>query len=90
MRRFIEDATSGAILGGMIGTAAGTLLAGATLMIPGIGPVIAAPILLATEAASTVSLGAVGTMVGGSIGGAHGACEDAKERKARKYQEDWE
>ena len=83
MRNIFEGLAAGAGVGGTIGCALGTLLAGSTILIPGIGPIIAAPLMLTTvattTAVTTVSLGAVGTLAGAGIGGTAGAIEDIKE-----------
>jgi hypothetical protein len=77
MSAAVDDAGTGASIGGVIGTAAGLMAGLGVIAIPGIGPVVAAGWLasaLAVGAAGAVAGGATGGLVGALIGG--GATEE--------------
>lgn len=79
-----DDAAEGAAEGAAIGAAVGIALGAAALMVPGVGPVLAAgPLAWALG-------GAVGTAVAGAIaGGIYGSLRDIgiEDRYARGYEE---
>lgn len=83
MAKFFDYGLAGASLGGIIGGAVGTLIAGIAVATPGVN-LIAAPLALAaTAVTSTASATAVGSLVGGGVGGVVGAVEDAEDLESR-------
>lgn len=78
MGRILKRASEGASLGAVLGGALGTLLAGATLALPGLNIVIAPFMIAAAATTVTVSGTAAGTLVGGAGGAIAGAVEERK------------
>jgi hypothetical protein len=80
----VEDAETGAAIGGVIGAAAGLMAGLGVMAIPGIGPVVAAGWL-----ASTLAVGAAGAVAGGATGGLVGvlAGSGTTEANANVYAE---
>ena len=73
-----ERGLAGGAFGGMLGGSIGTLLAGATLAIPGVN-IVVAPIMAAAAATTiTVSGSAFGTAIGATAGAISGAKEKAR------------
>src|SRR3954447_7465799 len=75
-----EGAATGAVTGGVLGGLAGFLVGISALVIPGIGPIVGAGILVSTLA---------GAGIGAAAGGLIGALADAgvPEEDARAYEE---
>lgn len=75
-----DGAVGGALGGGALGAVLGWLLAGGTILIPGVGPIIAAGIFTATVG---------GALIGGTLGGVAGAlvASGLPEEHAREYEE---
>ena len=82
MKNTIRRATEGAKLGGIIGSAIGTLQLLATGATGGIGPafVMAATRVMIDQTARGA---AIGTLVGGTAGGISGAVEDLNDNKQK-------
>jgi|GEM_PF-1621326 len=72
-----QGALAGALGGGTLGAVLGWLLAGGALLIPGIGPVVAAGVFAATVGGALIG-GTVGA-IGGALAGLGVPAEDAAE-----------
>ena len=79
-----EDATGGAITGGMIGGLAGFLIGVSALVIPGIGPIVGSGIIVSTLAGA-----GIGAAAGGLVGAltTRGVPDDEAERYQAHVQE---
>lgn len=84
MSRIISRAMECANLGGVLGGAAGILLTGVVIALPGVNVVLAPVVAAATVATITVSGAAAGTVIGGAAGAISGAKEESRERRQQK------
>lgn len=82
MGRIFRRSSEYAGFGAVLGHAAGVLLDGVVLCLPGVNIVFAPVAIAATVATVTLSGTAVGTLVGAAAGAASGAAENRRERKA--------
>lgn len=80
-----KGAVGGAVGGGAVGAGAGLLASAGMLLVPGIGPFLAAGTLAGTLAA-TAAGAAGGAVIGGVAGTIYGAASDDDEH-ARHYRE---
>ena len=85
MRRVIERATQGSVLGGVVGKAIGTIATAGTAVVlapsVGIGAVACAAAAIVINSTTGE---AIGTIAGAGIGGLAGAAEEHQRRKVSR------
>ena len=84
MDKIFKRTAQGASIGGVIGTAIGTILAAGAVVTTGPVGLACVALTAGTVVASGASAAAVGTLVGGGVGAASGTAETIHDYKVQK------
>lgn len=84
MRNKIHDVREGAVAGGLIGGAIGTLFQGITFVVPG-GRELRIAKMVSVIVPNVISLSgtAIGTIIGAAVGARYGKAVESKDRVKR-------